>query len=32
MVLTKKPVTAKDDEIRQNPRARAARLRYAERI
>jgi 16S rRNA (cytosine1402-N4)-methyltransferase len=31
-VMTKKPVIPSDEEIRQNPRARAARLRYAERI
>ena len=30
-VLTKKPVTAGDDEIRRNPRARSAKLRAAER-
>ncbi len=30
-LLTKKPVTASDDEIRRNPRARSAKLRSAER-
>jgi len=31
-VLTKKPVVASDDEVRQNPRARSAKLRAAERL
>jgi 16S rRNA (cytosine1402-N4)-methyltransferase len=31
-VMTKKPLYPSLEEIRQNPRARAARLRYAERI
>jgi 16S rRNA (cytosine1402-N4)-methyltransferase len=31
-VITKKPLLPSDDETRENPRARAARLRYAERI
>jgi 16S rRNA (cytosine1402-N4)-methyltransferase len=30
-VLTKKPVTAGDDEVDRNPRARSAKLRAAER-
>jgi len=30
-VLTKKPVTASEDEIEQNPRSRSAKLRAAER-
>jgi 16S rRNA (cytosine1402-N4)-methyltransferase len=30
-VLTKKPIVASDDEIRQNPRARSAKLRVAQR-
>lgn len=31
-VLTKKPLTATDDEIAQNPRARSAKLRIAQKI
>ncbi len=31
-VITKKPVIAADDEISQNPRARSAKLRVAERM
>jgi 16S rRNA (cytosine1402-N4)-methyltransferase len=31
-VLTKKPVTPSDAEVRRNPRARSAKLRVAERI
>ena len=31
-VLTKKPITAQDDELDQNPRSRSAKLRFAERI
>jgi len=31
-VLTKKPVTAGDQEVESNPRARSAKLRAAERI
>ncbi len=30
-VLTKKPITAQEDEIAQNPRSRSAKLRIAER-
>ncbi|MBD0268701.1 MAG: 16S rRNA (cytosine(1402)-N(4))-methyltransferase, partial [Cyanobacteria bacterium Co-bin8] len=30
-VVTKKPIIATDDEIQQNPRARSAKLRVAER-
>lgn len=32
MPITKKPVTAGDDEIRHNPRARSAKLRVARRM
>jgi 16S rRNA (cytosine1402-N4)-methyltransferase len=31
-VLTKKPVVPSDDEVRNNPRARSAKLRAAERL
>ena len=31
-VLTKKPVTASDEEVDRNPRARSAKLRAAERV
>jgi 16S rRNA (cytosine1402-N4)-methyltransferase len=31
-ILTKKPVTAGEDELQQNPRARSAKLRAAERV
>lgn len=31
-VLTKKPITASDEEIKRNPRSRSAKLRVAERI
>jgi 16S rRNA (cytosine1402-N4)-methyltransferase len=31
-ILTGKPVTASEEEIRQNPRSRSARLRVAERL
>lgn len=31
-VLTKKPVTASDEEVRQNPRSSSAKLRVAEKI
>jgi 16S rRNA (cytosine1402-N4)-methyltransferase len=31
-LLTKKPVTATDEEIDRNPRARSAKLRAAERV
>jgi len=31
-LLTKKPVTASDQEIGRNPRARSAKLRAAERV
>lgn len=30
-ILTKKPITAQEDEISQNPRSRSAKLRFAER-
>jgi 16S rRNA (cytosine1402-N4)-methyltransferase len=31
-ILTKKPLTATDEEIKQNPRSRSAKLRIAEKI
>ena len=31
-ILTKKPLTATDDEISENPRARSAKLRIAKKI
>jgi len=31
-LITRKPLTATDDEVRQNPRSRSAKLRIAERI
>ncbi len=31
-VLTKKPVTASEEEIDRNPRSRSAKLRAAERV
>ena len=31
-VVTKKPITAQEDEIEQNPRSRSAKLRIAERM
>jgi 16S rRNA (cytosine1402-N4)-methyltransferase len=31
-LLTKKPVTASEDEIDRNPRARSAKMRAAERV
>jgi 16S rRNA (cytosine1402-N4)-methyltransferase len=31
-VLTKKPVTAGEEEVDRNPRARSAKLRAAEKI
>jgi 16S rRNA (cytosine1402-N4)-methyltransferase len=31
-VLTKKPVTAGDEEVERNPRSRSAKLRAAERL
>jgi len=31
-VMTKKPVTAGEEEVDRNPRARSAKLRAAERI
>jgi len=31
-VLTKKPVSPDEDEVRRNPRSRSAKLRAAERL
>jgi len=31
-LLTKKPVTASEDEIERNPRSRSAKMRAAERV
>ena len=31
-VVTKRPITASDDEVKRNPRARSAKLRAAERV
>jgi len=31
-LLTKKPVTASEEEINRNPRSRSAKLRAAERV
>jgi len=31
-ILTKKPITASEDEVRENPRARSANLRAAEKL
>jgi 16S rRNA (cytosine1402-N4)-methyltransferase len=31
-VLTKKPITASEEELRENPRSRSAKLRVAERV
>ena len=31
-VITKKPVTASQEEIKRNPRSRSAKLRVAEKI
>jgi 16S rRNA (cytosine1402-N4)-methyltransferase len=31
-ILTKKPITASEEEIKANPRARSAKLRAAEKI
>lgn len=32
LVITKKPIIASEDEIKQNPRARSAKLRVAEKV
>lgn len=32
LVLTKKPITAKQDEVRANPRSRSAKMRVIERV
>jgi len=31
-IVTRKPVTASEDELKRNPRSRSAKLRVAERI
>ena len=31
-IVTRKPVTPSEDEVRANPRARSAKLRVAEKI
>ncbi|MEW6495115.1 MAG: 16S rRNA (cytosine(1402)-N(4))-methyltransferase RsmH, partial [Cyanobacteriota bacterium] len=31
-VLTKKPITAQEQELQENPRSRSAKLRFAERV
>ena len=31
-ILTKRPITANDDELAENPRARSAKLRVLERV
>jgi len=31
-LITRKPITASDEELQRNPRARSAKLRVAERI
>jgi 16S rRNA (cytosine1402-N4)-methyltransferase len=31
-VITKKPITASEEELKKNPRARSAKLRVAEKI
>ena len=31
-IITKKPITASDKEIKQNPRSRSAKLRVAEKV
>jgi 16S rRNA (cytosine1402-N4)-methyltransferase len=31
-IVTKRPISPDEDELRQNPRARSARLRAAERV
>ena len=31
-LLTKKPVTAREEEVDRNPRARSAKLRAAEKV
>jgi len=31
-IITKKPITPSDDELRENPRSRSAKLRIIEKI
>lgn len=31
-IITRKPITATDEEVERNPRARSAKLRIAERV
>ena len=31
-IITKKPLTASDEELRRNPRSKSAKLRIAERV
>jgi 16S rRNA (cytosine1402-N4)-methyltransferase len=31
-IITKKPITASEEELRKNPRARSAKLRIAEKV
>jgi 16S rRNA (cytosine1402-N4)-methyltransferase len=31
-IITKKPITARDQEVKKNPRSRSAKLRVAEKV